>query len=92
MKNRRNKGSVKMKQSREEELLQKGWKRQSTYDDPRLSEQFELYRSLGFEVLLEPLHLEEAGEGCTACYKAAPGRFRTIYIRKKEEKKENQTG
>ncbi len=55
--------------------------------EPRLSEAVELYRSLGFEVLLVPV-LEacasEGGEGsCTACFgaDADPDRFKVVYTR-----------
>ena len=40
---------------REAELEKEGWSRQFTSDEPRLSEAVELYKSLGFEVHLEPI-------------------------------------
>ena len=40
--------------SKEEQLKREGWMRQFTTDEPRLSEAVELYRSLGYEVHLEP--------------------------------------
>ncbi len=42
--------------TRQESLAKDGWKRQSTQDEPRLSELAEMYEELGFEVHLEPLH------------------------------------
>ena len=41
--------------TREEELVGLGWTRRFIACEPRLSESVELYESLGFEVLLEPL-------------------------------------
>jgi hypothetical protein len=46
----------------------------------------ELYESIGFEVLLEPLPPKEelaacAESGCTVCLEADPERYRIIYTR-----------
>lgn len=67
--------------SRDEELRVQGWTRQFVANEPRLSEAVELYRSLGFEVHLEPLPQEAKGDECTACLDAAPELFRIIYTR-----------
>jgi hypothetical protein len=71
---------------REEELLELGWEKRFIADEPRLSEMKELYESIGFEVLLEPLPgkdvlstCEEAG--CTTCLDLDPERYRIIYTR-----------
>jgi hypothetical protein len=40
----------------------------------------ELYESLGFEVRLEPVDLED--EECTECMKAEPERYKVIFTRK----------
>jgi hypothetical protein len=71
---------------REEELTRLGWEKRFVADEPRLSEMKELYESIGFEVLLEPLPGKEelAGcteSGCTACFEVDPDRFRIIYTR-----------
>ncbi len=55
----------------------------TTTDEPRLSELVELYRELGFEVLLRPVSRAELGDQCLDCYLAQPDRFRTIYVRKR---------
>ncbi len=75
---------------REEELVQQGWEKRFIADEPRLSEMIELYESIGFEVLLEPLpSKEEHGEGicegndCTACFDVNRDRYRTIFTRPK---------
>jgi hypothetical protein len=74
---------------REEELAAQGWEKRFMADEPRLSEMKELYESIGFEVLLEPLPPKEesaacAESGCTACLDADPERYRIIYTRAAE--------
>jgi hypothetical protein len=44
-----------------------GWIRRSITSPSRLEELAELYRSLGFEVRVEPLILEDIDEACTGC-------------------------
>ena len=61
-----------------------GWERQTTTDEPRLTELVEFYEEIGFEVLLRPARPEELGQDCTECMRADPDRFRTIYTRKAE--------
>ena len=58
-----------------------GWTRQFMADEPRLSEAVELYKSLGFEVHLEPVVPDESSEECTACLEAMCNRYKTIYTR-----------
>ena len=75
---------------REEELLDQGWERRFLADEPRLSEMKEMYESIGFEVLLEPLPAKDelshcAEAGCTACLDLDPGRYRIIYTRARED-------
>jgi hypothetical protein len=74
---------------REEELEGLGWEKRFIADEPRLSEMKELYESIGFEVLLEPLPSKEeldacAESGCTACLDADPERYRIIYTRARD--------
>jgi hypothetical protein len=73
-----------VKMTREEELAREGWKKQTTYDDSRLSEMIEMYEEIGFEVHLEPFNPDEE-PGCTECMKASPDRYKTIYTRKLRE-------
>ncbi|MDI6708681.1 MAG: hypothetical protein QMD21_07125 [Candidatus Thermoplasmatota archaeon] len=68
-----------------EKLKKAGWEKQFIACEPRLSEAVELYKSLGFEVRLEPLALEEMDEDCKICYEAEPDKYKTIYTRKKKE-------
>lgn len=67
---------------REEELKREGWTRRFTIDEPRLSEAVELYKSLGYEVHLEPASFDEAIEECKTCLLADCSKYKTIYTRK----------
>jgi len=74
---------------REEELAGLGWEKRFMADEPRLSEMKDLYESIGFEVLLEPLPpkaepAECAENGCTACLDGDPERYRIIYTRARD--------
>lgn len=82
--------------TREEELTRNGWEKRFIACEPRLSEMTDMYREIGFEVLLEPLptkdELEAQGCGtscgekeCTVCYDADTERYRIIFTRRKEE-------
>jgi len=70
----------------EAELEAQGWSKRTTYDEPRLSEMVTLYEELGFEVRLEPCCPDE-GEQCRECLAAQPGRFKTIYVRRKRQER-----
>ncbi len=58
-----------------------GWERQTTTDEPRLTELVEFYEEIGFEVLLRPVVPTESGQECSDCMMAEPERYRTIYTR-----------
>ena len=64
------------------ELEKKGWIKRNTIDDPRLSETIEEYESLGFEVHLEPMKLEDLDKECRICYKNQLDKLKTVYTRK----------
>ena len=69
---------------RELELGSQGWEKRFMAEEPRLSEMKDLYESIGYEVLLEPLPPKEeraACTDCTACLDIDPDRYRTIYTR-----------
>jgi hypothetical protein len=66
----------------EESLIREGWKKQATYDVPRLSEMVEMYRQIGFEVHLEPFKAENEDD-CSGCMQSTPDLYKTIYTRKK---------
>ena len=64
------------------DLEKQGWIKQTTYDDSRLNDIIEMYDEIGFEVTIAPF---EPGEesGCSACMMCQPGRYKTIYTRKR---------
>lgn len=73
---------------REIELASAGWERRFIASEPRLSEMAEMYREIGFEVILEPLSPKEemngqdCGEsGCTVCLDAERDKYRVIFTR-----------
>jgi hypothetical protein len=73
---------------REDELTKAGWERRFVSCEPRLSEMAEIYRSLGLDVLLEPLPPKEDQErgdceegGCTICFDTDKEKYRTIFTR-----------
>ena len=69
---------------REKELEKEGWIKQTTIGEPRLSEIAELYESLGYEVWLEPVMLDELDEDCRRCYELEGDKVKTVYVRKKK--------
>ncbi|UCD70971.1 MAG: hypothetical protein JSW70_08190 [Syntrophobacterales bacterium] len=79
---------------REDELIKEGWTRRFVTSEPRLSEVVELYRSMGYEVHLEPLPLvdcdspDEESEECRVCFKGFEDQYRIIYTRPKRGENE----
>lgn len=79
--------------TREDELVKDGWEKRFIACEPRLSEMADMYREIGFEVLLEPLPTKEEVEKgcgsscdekeCTVCYDADTARYRVIFTRKR---------
>jgi hypothetical protein len=72
------------REERDAELGSAGWERRFTGGPPRLAEVTELYRGLGWEVLLDELLPEELPESCGDCMLAL-GTFRIVYTRRPEE-------
>jgi len=76
--------------NRRQELEEQGWERRFAACEPRLSEARELYESLGYEVLLEPLPEDPAEmgcggqDGCTVCFEEGRERYRVIFTRKRK--------
>jgi hypothetical protein len=70
--------------SRRAQLEKEGWKKQTTYDEPRLSELVQMYEETGLEVRLEE---PEKSDDCAACYDASAGKLKTIYTREKKERR-----
>ena len=88
---------MKQERSREAVLEAEGWTRQFVANEPRLTEAAELYRELGFEVLLEPLpeaaqcdSCEGASETekteCRVCFQGVEDQYRIIYTRPQKQK------
>ena len=69
---------------RQKELEKEGWVKQTTIGEPRLSEIVQLYRSLGYEVHIEPVKLDELDEECRSCYESEIDEVKTVYIKKKK--------
>ncbi len=74
---------------REQELIAAGWERRFIACEPRLSEMADMYKEIGFDILLEPLHPKEEmdaqsceANGCTACFDVDRERYKIIYTRK----------
>lgn len=66
--------------------MEETWKRRTVASEPRLGEIVELYRSLGFEVKLEPVGDDDPYwdyEGCTLCLEdpSAQDSVRVVYTR-----------
>ena len=66
-----------------EELKKQGWVKRTTIGEPRLSEIVDEYKSLGFEVHLEQVNLDELDEKCRRCYENDGDKFKTVYVRKR---------
>ena len=72
--------------SPEDALLKDGWKRQTTIGEPRLAENEQNYKAMGFEVHVEEFKAE--GEGCNTCFDAGQEMgfsYGTVYVRKRSE-------
>lgn len=68
---------------REATLATAGWQRRFVADAVRAEEMVELYRQLGFEVLLEVVQIVESGDDCKDCTPLMQSEYRTIYTRKR---------
>lgn len=69
----------------ENKNIEAGWDRRCIIDNRRVSEQVELYESIGFEVMVknvDPENLPE--EYCKECFITDPEKYKIIYTRKKE--------
>jgi hypothetical protein len=69
---------------RHRKLIDEGWTRRFTAEEPRLSEMKELYESLGLEALITSA-LPEEGQECSGCFDMPEfeDRYKTIYTRGK---------
>ena len=63
-----------------------GWIKRCILDNYRVSEQVEMYESIGFEVIVKDIDPEQLPEEyCKTCYIANPEKYKIIYTRKKIE-------
>jgi len=58
-----------------------GWEAKYIGDEPRLSEQVELFHEIRFETRIESFDPEKS-EGCTKCFKNSPTPVMVLYVRK----------
>ncbi|HAP93414.1 MAG TPA: hypothetical protein DCM26_02165 [Desulfotomaculum sp.] len=66
-----------------EQLTGEGWTKKFTAREPQLSEYVKMYESLGFEVYLQSLEVDEKGDQCRECFKTGGDQYKAIYTRKK---------
>jgi hypothetical protein len=72
-----------LKSNMSKKLEKEGWIKRTTIGEPRLSEIIELYKSLGYEVRVERVKLEELDNECRKCYENAADDIKTVYVKKK---------
>jgi hypothetical protein len=65
-------------------LEKQGWIKRTILEEPKLSEIIKEYYSLGFDVHLEPVTLEDLDQRCDICYKNQIEKFKTVYIKKRK--------
>jgi hypothetical protein len=58
-----------------------GWEVKYIGDEPRLSEQMELFKEIGFEVMIKPFNADECS-GCTECFVNSVKPLSVLYVRK----------
>jgi hypothetical protein len=80
------------RRERHRKLLEAGWVRRFTVEEPRVSEMKDLYESLGLEVLVGEAVPEDDQE-CRGCFDQSgfDERYRTIYTRGDASGYENPT-
>jgi len=59
-----------------------GWEERFVGQDPKLSEIADLYREIGFEVLIEEYDPEPCEGCCKICFDESPAKFFVVYTRK----------
>lgn len=61
------------------------WERRSIIGNERVSEQVEMYESIGFEVMVKDVDPEQLPEEyCKECFIANPEKYKILYTRKKD--------
>jgi hypothetical protein len=59
-----------------------GWVKAFIVEEERAEEFAKLYKSLGYEVRVEPVSERDLGDECKQCYTYLCSRCRVIYIRR----------
>ena len=60
------------------------WERRCIIDNHRVSEQVEMYESIGFEVMVKDIDPEQLPEEyCKECFITSPEKYKILYTRKK---------
>lgn len=67
-----------------EHIDTEGWNLSTTTSGQHLKRTLEMYRELGFDVLIKEVTPEDCGE-CTACYVAGKETLYRVYTRPKDE-------
>lgn len=65
----------------EAQLQKEGWIKRFVASEPRLSEAVELYKAIGFEVLVVPYRQDPQDSTCRTCMDEAADTLRVIYTR-----------
>ena len=76
-----------VRERRDAELAREGWTRRFVGGPPRLKEVAETYRTLGREVLLDPMRPGELDRECGECTLAL-SLFRVVYTREAKRRSE----
>ena len=70
-----------MTEKKDKKLIESGWVKRNDADEPRLSELIELYKSLGFEVMVKDFTPEDTGDECQECIIHSANKIKTIYTK-----------
>jgi len=62
-------------------LIEEGWEKRGIYDEPRLSEICEMYKELGYEVLLLDVNAEDEGV-CRECMALGKERYKILLTKR----------
>jgi len=67
-----------------------GWERRFVAEGARAEEMIRLYQDLGFQVVADPVRVDEFGQLCEACGMVAQAAFVAIYTRRPAHSFEEQ--
>ena len=63
------------------------WEKRNVIEKERVDELINLYKDIGFEVLVEDFKPEKSEKECSECMKVNPGKYKVIYTRKVKSEK-----